>query len=139
MIRRPQMNFPTEGRPATMTRREPDMTHTVEKIGGTCMSRATELLDSALIGCGTKDSSMAASSWSRPWRHHQPLLEHKKSGQSGVYALFADADNDEGWSEALTATGAEMCAPTPRSWTTTATASAPMPSCATGSKGRAPA
>lgn len=29
------------------------------------------------------------------------LLEHKKSGEPGVYALFANADNDHGWSDAL--------------------------------------
>ncbi|TCP21239.1 aspartate kinase [Rhodovulum adriaticum] len=29
------------------------------------------------------------------------LLEHKKSGEPGVYALFSNADNDQGWSDAL--------------------------------------
>ena len=29
------------------------------------------------------------------------LLEHKKSGTPGVYALFSNADNDHGWSDAL--------------------------------------
>ena len=29
------------------------------------------------------------------------LLEHKKSGKPGVYAQFANADNDRGWHEAL--------------------------------------
>ena len=30
------------------------------------------------------------------------LLEHKKTGEPGVYALFANADTDHGWHEALT-------------------------------------
>ncbi|MFP4329047.1 MAG: aspartate kinase, partial [Paracoccaceae bacterium] len=29
------------------------------------------------------------------------LLEHKKSGEPGVYALFANAERDHGWSDAL--------------------------------------
>ncbi len=36
------------------------------------------------------------------------LLEHKKTGESGVYASFANDDAGSGWSEALNATGAEM-------------------------------
>ena len=30
------------------------------------------------------------------------LLEHKKSGEPGVYAHLANASNDHGWHEALT-------------------------------------
>jgi len=30
------------------------------------------------------------------------LLEHKKTGEPGVYALFSNADTDHGWHEALT-------------------------------------
>ncbi|MGR3586009.1 MAG: aspartate kinase, partial [Pseudooceanicola nanhaiensis] len=29
------------------------------------------------------------------------LLEHKKTGEPGVYALFANAENDQGWSNGL--------------------------------------
>ena len=81
------------------------MTHTVEKIGGTCMSRATDLLDSLWLRDDPYGRIFVVSAFGGITNR---LLEHKKSGQSGVYALFADADNDEGWSEALTATGAEM-------------------------------
>ena len=81
------------------------MTHTVEKIGGTCMSRAPELLDSLYLRDDPYGRIFVVSAFGGITN---ALLEHKKSGQSGVYALFADADNDEGWSEALTATGAEM-------------------------------
>ena len=81
------------------------MTHTVEKIGGTCMSRAPELLDSLFLRRTPYGRVYVVSAFGGMTNR---LLEHKKSGQSGVYALFADADNDESWSEALTATGAEM-------------------------------
>lgn len=36
------------------------------------------------------------------------LLEHKKSGDAGVYAQFANADNDRGWHEALDRTADKM-------------------------------
>lgn len=36
------------------------------------------------------------------------LLEHKKSGQPGVYALFAHADNDHGWLDALSEVASAM-------------------------------
>lgn len=81
------------------------MTHTVEKIGGTCMSRAPELLNSLYLRDDPYGRIFVVSAFGGITN---ALLEHKKSGQSGVYALFADADNDEGWSEALTGTGAEM-------------------------------
>ncbi len=37
------------------------------------------------------------------------LLEHKKSGTPGVYGLFNNADNDQGWSDALTKVAEAMC------------------------------
>jgi aspartate kinase len=76
--------------------------HTVEKIGGTSMSRVDALLGTLLIG----DREGAAL-------YHRVfvvsafggitdlLLEHKKSGRPGVYALFANDDNDHGWLDAL--------------------------------------
>lgn len=36
------------------------------------------------------------------------LLEHKKTGEPGVYALFANDDNDHGWLDALTRVGEAM-------------------------------
>ena len=73
--------------------------HTVEKIGGTSMSRLSDLLDPL-------------------FRVHDPeynrifvvsafggitdlLLEHKKSGEPGVYAHFANETDDHGWLTAL--------------------------------------
>jgi aspartate kinase len=80
----------------------PGTGHTVEKIGGTSMSRARELMDTILIG----DRSQA-SLYGRAFVVSafggitNLLLEDKKSGAPGVYALFADADEHHGWIEAL--------------------------------------
>ncbi len=83
--------------------------HTVEKIGGTCMSRSRELLDT--LWCGGR---MSESLYNRIFVVSayggitNRLLEHKKSGERGVYAHFANDDGGTGWTEALTATAAEM-------------------------------
>ena len=78
------------------------MTHTVEKIGGTSMSRVNELRDTLIIG----DRS-GADLYGRIFVVSafagitNLLLEHKKSGEAGVYAAFADGDGDHGWHVAL--------------------------------------
>ena len=76
--------------------------HTVEKIGGTSMSRARELLDTILIGNRSGDDLyqrvFVVSAFGGIT---DKLLEHKKSGEPGVYGLFAHADNDHGWMDAL--------------------------------------
>lgn len=76
--------------------------HTVEKIGGTSMSRCDELIDTLILGGARADApygrvfvvSAFAGMTDR-------LLEHKKSGEAGVYALFSDADGGQAWSDAL--------------------------------------
>lgn len=76
--------------------------HTVEKIGGTSMSRVNELRDSLLIG-----SRQGAELYNRIFVVSafggitNLLLEHKKSGEAGVYAAFASAEGDHGWHDAL--------------------------------------
>ncbi|WP_339949126.1 aspartate kinase [uncultured Albimonas sp.] len=76
--------------------------HTVEKIGGTSMSRTCELLDGLFIGDREEDALynrvFVVSAYSGITNL---LLEHKKSGEPGVYALFANADHDHGWSDGL--------------------------------------
>lgn len=73
------------------------------------MSRAKELLDTLFIGERT-----GADLYNRVFVVSafggitNLLLEHKKTDQSGVYALFADADNDSGWMDALNAVASEM-------------------------------
>ncbi|WP_210879770.1 aspartate kinase [Roseovarius autotrophicus] len=84
-------------------------THTVEKIGGTSMSRVAELLDTLFIGDRT-----GAALYGRVFVVSafggitNLLLEHKKSGQPGVYARFANNDDDHGWLDALTEVGRAM-------------------------------
>ncbi|KRS15898.1 aspartate kinase [Roseovarius indicus] len=84
--------------------------HTVEKIGGTSMSRVNELLDTLLIG--EREGSdlyhriFVVSAFGGIT---DLLLEHKKSGRPGVYGLFANDDNDHGWLDALSSVGDAMC------------------------------
>ncbi|MFB9149054.1 aspartate kinase [Roseovarius ramblicola] len=83
--------------------------HTVEKIGGTSMTRVAELLDTLFIG-----DREGARLYHRIFVVSafggitNKLLEHKKSGTPGVYALFANDDDDHGWLDALTEVGHAM-------------------------------
>ncbi|MEW2915008.1 aspartate kinase [Leisingera sp. JC11] len=83
--------------------------HTVEKIGGTSMSRIRELRDTLIIG-GRTGSSLYHRIFvvSAFGGITNLLLEHKKTGEPGVYALFANDDNDHGWLDALTRVGEAM-------------------------------
>ncbi|MBM1220774.1 aspartate kinase [Ponticoccus sp. SC2-23] len=83
--------------------------HTVEKIGGTSMSRLRELRDTLLIGEREGDALynriFVVSAFGGIT---DLLLEHKKSGQPGVYGLFANDDNDHGWLDALSKVATAM-------------------------------
>ena len=76
--------------------------HTVEKIGGTSMSRFDELLDNLLIG-----ERQGASLYNRIFvvsayaGMTNLLLEHKKTGEPGVYQRFAEARSEGAWLPAL--------------------------------------
>lgn len=74
--------------------------HTVEKIGGTSMSRFGEVLKNVIIG-HRKPSEMYNRIYivSAYGGITNLLLENKKNGAPGVYGKFAG--NDPGWSEAL--------------------------------------
>jgi aspartate kinase len=76
--------------------------HTVEKIGGTSMSRSKELIDSIWIGDREGDHRygriFVVSAYAGMTN---ALLEHKKTDEPGVYALFASADNDHAWMNQL--------------------------------------
>ncbi|WBU54765.1 aspartate kinase [Paracoccus sp. SCSIO 75233] len=77
--------------------------HTVEKIGGTSMSRLNELRDTLLIG-GRKGEDLYHRIFvvSAFGGITNLLLEHKKTGEPGVYASFANAADDQGgWQNAL--------------------------------------
>jgi aspartate kinase len=75
-------------------------THTVEKIGGTSMSRFGEIMESVIIGHRSPEQMynriFVVSAYGGITNL---LLENKKSGAPGVYAKFA-ADNGS-WKDAL--------------------------------------
>ena len=76
--------------------------HTVEKIGGTSMSRLKELRDTLLIG-----PRKGADLYNRVFVVSafggitNLLLEHKKTGEPGVYSSFVNASEGHGWLSAL--------------------------------------
>ena len=76
--------------------------HTVEKIGGTSMSRFEEVLQNIFIGqrqgAELYQRIFVVSAYSGMTNM---LLEHKKTGEPGVYERFADAHNEDAWLEAL--------------------------------------
>lgn len=67
------------------------------------MSRLAELTDTLIVGNGERDSLyhriFVVSAFGGITNL---LLEHKKTGTPGVYALFANDDNDHSWLGALT-------------------------------------
>lgn len=78
------------------------MTHTVEKIGGTSMSRLDQLRDTLFIGKRTgADLYRRFFVVSAFAGITDLLLEHKKSSEPGVYALFANDDTNHGWHDQL--------------------------------------
>lgn len=83
--------------------------HTVEKIGGTSMSRIDELCETLFIAGKTGDALYGRVFVVSAFAGITDLLlEHKKSGQPGVYARFASADTDHGWHDALSRVSAAM-------------------------------
>lgn len=69
--------------------------HTVEKIGGTSMSRTRELLDSMLLRPDPYGRIICVSAYAGMT---DALLEHKKTGTAGVYGRFASQGD---WQAAL--------------------------------------
>lgn len=76
--------------------------HSVEKIGGTSMASTTALFDNVLIagreGADLYNRIFVVSAYAGMT---DLLLEHKKSGEPGVYARFVADDDAEGWREAM--------------------------------------
>lgn len=85
------------------------MVLTVEKIGGTSMSRLNELRDTLFIGAregrGLYGRIFVVSAFGGIT---DLLLEHKKSGEPGVYALFANDDGHYGWHDGLNRVASAM-------------------------------
>jgi len=83
--------------------------HTVEKIGGSSIARADELLDTLFLGQSRGDSLynrlFVVSAFGGIT---DLLLENKKSGDAGVYGLYSSAQNSMTWSEALDRVAAAM-------------------------------
>ncbi|MCC0049720.1 MAG: aspartate kinase [Rhodobiaceae bacterium] len=86
-----------------------DNGHTVEKIGGTSMSRVSELVGTLFkggrAGGGLYNRIFVVSAFGGIT---DMLLEHKKSGEPGVYAAFANAESGHGWSDHLSRVAAAM-------------------------------
>src|SRR5690554_3194682 len=84
--------------------------HTVEKIGGTSMSQYRHVRDNILVGQRQGDELyqriFVVSAYGGVT---DQLLEHKKTGEPGVYALFANAESDWAWGDALTKVGERLC------------------------------
>ena len=76
--------------------------HSVEKIGGTSMAATSTVFDNVLIagreGADLYNRIFVVSAYAGMT---DLLLEHKKSGEAGVYAHFASNDVEGGWQDAL--------------------------------------
>ena len=83
--------------------------HTVEKIGGTSMSRFDEVMNNVLIGGRTEGALynriFVVSAFGGIT---DMLLENKRTGEPGVYSLFCSADTDWEWSNLITRVGERM-------------------------------
>jgi aspartate kinase len=83
--------------------------HTVEKIGGTSMSRVQTVFDNILIGDRTsKDLYNRIFVVSAYGGMTDSLLEHKKSQKPGVYALYSESESEWSWGDALSDVAAQM-------------------------------
>ncbi|HBM17539.1 MAG TPA: aspartate kinase [Lentisphaeria bacterium] len=81
--------------------------HTVEKVGGTSMSRFGEAMQNMIIGRRSKNELynriFVVSAYGGITNM---LLEHKKTGENGVYSYFAAGDDR--WESALDEVKAKM-------------------------------
>ncbi|RBI73950.1 aspartate kinase [Roseovarius sp. TE539] len=75
--------------------------HTIEKIGGTSMSRLDELVET-LFADGDEDIRYGRVFVVSAFGGITDLLlEQKKSGNPGLFARFANEEDDHGWLDAL--------------------------------------
>jgi aspartate kinase len=83
--------------------------HSVHKIGGTSMSAVDTVVENIVIGERAGDDLynrvFVVSAYSGMT---DLLLEHKKTGEAGIYALYAGSENEWSWGDALTKTGLAM-------------------------------
>lgn len=83
--------------------------HTVEKIGGTSIAATSAVMDNVLMG-GRKGEALynrifIVSAYAGVTDR---LIEHKKTGEPGVYALFAGSESEWAWSDAISRVADEM-------------------------------
>ena len=82
---------------------------TVHKIGGTSMSKVDDVMANVIVGKRTgADLYNRIFVVSAYGGITDLLLENKKTGESGVFALYAGSDNDWAWGDALTKVQAHM-------------------------------
>ncbi|WP_193177676.1 aspartate kinase [Oricola nitratireducens] len=85
--------------------------HTVEKIGGTSMSRSDELIDTIFLKRNAEgDLYNRVFVVSAYGGITNLLLEDKKTGAPGVFGLFAASDSNHAWSDALDKAAEKMAA-----------------------------
>ena len=83
--------------------------HTVHKIGGTSMSDVKTVFDNILIGGRSgEDLYNRIFVVSAYGGITDMLLENKKTGEPGVYALYAGSENDWAWGDALSKVQSHM-------------------------------
>lgn len=77
--------------------------HSVEKIGGTSMSNYAAIRDNIIFqpSSGSDDYYQRIFVVSAYGGITDRLLEYKKTGQPGIYALFANGVNDDSWRTAM--------------------------------------
>ncbi|GGB14582.1 aspartate kinase [Agarivorans gilvus] len=73
------------------------MNHTIEKIGGTSMSDYLSVRDNIIYQASEEQLYQRVFVVSAYGGITDQLLEHKKSGQPGIYGLFASAMEDDSW------------------------------------------
>ncbi len=84
------------------------MTHTVEKIGGTSMSDYAAVRDNIVLHSSHDGAYQRIFVVSAYGGITNLLLEHKKTGEPGVYAHFASDDNHWSWVGALAKVAEQM-------------------------------
>ena len=84
-------------------------THTVEKIGGTSMLDYSAVRDNIIMRGNSQinpyNRIIVVSAYGGVTNQ---LLEHKKSGRPGIYALFAGSEMEHSWRDAVASTRDKM-------------------------------
>lgn len=84
--------------------------HTVEKIGGTSMSNYEAVRDNIIVGGRSEEEVynriFVVSAYGGVT---DKLLEHKKTGDPGVYDLYSHAESDWAWGDELSKLAKHLC------------------------------